>query len=154
MKKQNGRTIDEKGEMLDKAILMATNGHHGQFDRGGKPYILHCLAVLHMVDSDDEEVQCIGIMHDLVEDTKTTYADLREAGFSDRVIEGVRAMTKNPGYSYEEYQQQVLANKDAVLVKMAGSVDLVADYNGRPAIIDYKTSIKIKRSEWNEDLLG
>lgn len=105
--------------MLDKAILMATNGHHGQFDRGGKPYILHCLAVLHMVDSEDEEVQCVSVMHDLIEDTKTTYADLREAGFSERVIEGVRAMTKNPGYSYEEYQQQVLANKDAVIVKMA-----------------------------------
>lgn len=109
----------KRGEMLDKAILLATNGHHGQFDRGGKPYILHCLAVLHTVDSDDEEVQCIAVMHDLIEDTKTTYADLREAGFTERVIAGVRAITKVPGYTYEEYQEQVLANKDAVLVKMA-----------------------------------
>ena len=25
----------KKGEMLSKAILIATNAHHGQFDRGG-----------------------------------------------------------------------------------------------------------------------
>lgn len=109
----------KKGEMLDKMLLLATTAHHGQFDRGGKPYILHCLAVMHILDSENEELQCIALGHDIIEDTKTTYANLRDAGFTERVIEGIRAMTKVPGYSYEEYQEQVMANNDAILVKMA-----------------------------------
>ena len=44
----------KKGEMLSKAILIATNAHHGQFDRGGNPYILHPLKILHYLKTDDE----------------------------------------------------------------------------------------------------
>ena len=47
----------KKGEMLSKMLVLATNAHAGQFDRGGKPYILHPLAVLELANSDDEEIQ-------------------------------------------------------------------------------------------------
>lgn len=104
---------------LDLAIKTAVEGHSGQFDRGGNPYILHCLAVMHLVESNESEVRQIAVLHDLIEDTGRTYAQLREAGFSDRVIEGVRALTKVPGESYDEYLARVSANRDAVLVKLA-----------------------------------
>lgn len=35
-------------------------------------------------------------------------------------------------------------------LKTAGTCDLIADYNGRLSIIDYKTSGKLKRKEWIE----
>lgn len=35
-------------------------------------------------------------------------------------------------------------------LKVAGSVDLVADYKGAPAIVDFKTSAKFKKVEWIE----
>ena len=35
-------------------------------------------------------------------------------------------------------------------LKLAGSCDLIADYDGRLSIIDYKTSAKLKRKEWIE----
>ena len=38
---------------------------------------------------------------------------------SERIIEGIRALTKQPGYSYDEYKEQVFANRDAMIVKMA-----------------------------------
>lgn len=104
---------------LDLAIKTAVEGHSGQFDRGGNPYILHCLAVMHLVESNESEVRQIAVLHDLIEDTGRTYAQLREAGFSDRVIEGVRALTKVPGESYDEYLARVSSNRDAVLVKLA-----------------------------------
>lgn len=104
---------------LDLAIKIAVEGHSGQFDRGGNPYILHCEAVMHLVESNESEVRQIAVMHDLIEDTGYTYAQLREAGFSERVIEGIRALTKIPGESYEEYLARVSANRDAVLVKLA-----------------------------------
>ncbi len=107
----------KKGEMLSKAILIATNAHHGQFDRGGNPYILHPLKVLHYLNSNDEELMCIAVLHDVIEDSDVTYKDLVDAGMSVRVIAGVKALTKVPGQTYEEYKQEVFDNIDAMQVK-------------------------------------
>jgi len=107
----------KKGEMLDRMLVLCTNAHHGQFDKGGCPYILHPLRVMSFLKTDDEELQCIALGHDVIEDTKTTYKDLREAGISERVITGIRALTKVPGETYEEYKERVFASKDAMTVK-------------------------------------
>ena len=118
-----------KGEMLSKAILIATLAHEGQFDKGGKPYILHPLTVLHKVGADDEETQCAAVLHDVIEDCsgKTIYINgqpkvisfqmLREEGLSDAVIDTVRCLTKMPGQTYEEYQVEVLGSVRAMQVK-------------------------------------
>ena len=105
--------------MLGKMLVIATNAHAGQFDRGGNPYILHPLKVMHYLKTDDEELMCMALGHDVIEDTSVTYKDLRAAGISERVIEGIRALTKVPGQTYDEYKQGVFANKDAMQVKMA-----------------------------------
>lgn len=109
----------KKGEMLGKMLVLATNAHAGQFDRGGNPYILHPLKVMHYLKTDDEELMCMALGHDVVEDTGTTFKDLRDAGMSERVIAGIRALTKMPGQTYEEYKEAVFANRDAMRVKMA-----------------------------------
>ena len=105
--------------MLDKMLVIVTNAHSGQFDRGGNPYILHPLKVMHYLKTDDEELMCIALGHDVIEDTKVTYRDLRDAGISERVIAGIRALTKLPGQTYDEYKEGVFANVDAMRVKMA-----------------------------------
>lgn len=119
----------KKGEMLSKAILIATLAHEGQFDKGGKPYILHPLTVLHKVGADDEEVQCAAVLHDVIEDCtgKTIYiggqakvisfAMLLEEGMTEGVVDTVRRLTKMPGQTYEEYQAEVLGSVKAMLVK-------------------------------------
>lgn len=109
----------KKGELLGKMLVIVTNAHNGQFDRGGNPYILHPLKVMHYLKSDDEELQCIALGHDVIEDTDVTYMDLRAAGMTDRIIAGIGALTKQPGQTYDEYKQRVFANKDAMRVKMA-----------------------------------
>ncbi len=108
-----------KGQMLGTMLLIATNAHAGQFDKGGNPYILHPLKVMHYLKTDDEELMCIALGHDVIEDTSVTYRDLREAGISERVIAGIRALTKQPGQTYDEYKQEVFSNEDAMRVKMA-----------------------------------
>jgi (p)ppGpp synthase/HD superfamily hydrolase len=108
----------KKGEMLGAMLVLVTNAHAGQFDRGGKPYILHPLAVMHKLRTDDEELMCIALGHDVIEDTKTTYVDLRAAGMTERVITGIRALTKVPGETYDEYKERVFANPDAMKVKL------------------------------------
>jgi len=105
-------------QMLSNILVLAVQGHDGQFDKGGQPYILHTLAVMHALRTTDEELQCIAVGHDLIEDTDLTYKDLTDAGMSQRVIDGIRALTKVRGETYDEYKQKVKGNKDAILVKM------------------------------------
>lgn len=109
----------KKGEMLSKMLVIATNAHAGQFDKGGNAYILHPLKVMHYLKTDDEELQSIAVGHDLFEDTSVTVTELREIGITERVIDGMLALTKMPGQSYDEYKQGVFKNKDAMLVKRA-----------------------------------
>ena len=111
-----------KGEMLGKALLIATTKHAGQFDRGGKPYILHPLAVMGLLDTEyinEELYQVIALLHDVIEDTPTTYQYLKEEGICDRAIDAIRALTKVPGQTPEEYKESVLSNRDAMIVKKA-----------------------------------
>jgi (p)ppGpp synthase/HD superfamily hydrolase len=115
-----------KGKMLNDILMFAVQVHYGQFDKGGRPYILHPLKVMHYLKTDDEELQCIAIGHDLVEDRKingspvpheVTYNDLRNLGISERVIAGIRCVTKIAGETPEQYKAKVLSNRDSMLVK-------------------------------------
>jgi GTP diphosphokinase / guanosine-3',5'-bis(diphosphate) 3'-diphosphatase len=108
----------KKGELLNKMLVLATNSHANQYDKGGAPYILHPLAVMQMDATFDEEQQCIALGHDIVEDCGVTYSQLRELGFTDRIVNGIQALTKIPGETYEEYKAKVKANVDAVKVKI------------------------------------
>lgn len=101
-------------------LVLVTTEFDGIYDKGGVPYVLHCLKVMHYLKSDDEELQQIALGHDLIEDRKNiTYALLREMGFSERVIAGIAAMTKVPGETNDEYMVRIKANPDAIRVKLA-----------------------------------
>ena len=106
--------------LLSKAIKIAVDAHEGQLDKAGKPYILHPLKVMHYVKSDDEELMAIAVLHDVIEDNRQyTYEYLIQEGMTVRVVEGIMALTKLPGQTYEGYKESVKSNKDAVRVKMA-----------------------------------
>lgn len=109
----------QKGEMLGRMLVLAANGHAGQFDRGNKPYILHPLKVMHYLKSEDEELQCIALGHDLVEDTYITEEILRQNGMSERVIEAILVLTKVDGEDYADYKIRVMSSVDAMKVKLA-----------------------------------
>ena len=106
------------GELLSNMLVFATNKHSGQYDKAGLPYILHPLKVMHYLKTDDEELQAIAVGHDVIEDTDATYQDLINIGMTQRVIDGIRALTKIPGETLNDYKQRVFANNDAMLVKL------------------------------------
>lgn len=106
------------GEMLCKMIQLAVERHAGQFDKGGRPYILHPLTVMHRLRTDDEELQCIAVGHDLIEDTSTFPPELEGMGFSNRVVQGIVALTKMPSEPEDIYRARVKENPDAVRVKI------------------------------------
>jgi (p)ppGpp synthase/HD superfamily hydrolase len=107
----------KRGTLLASMLVLATNSHAGQFDKGGAPYILHPLKVMYLLKSTDEELMCIALGHDIVEDCGVTWEDLRAVGMTERVVEGIRCMTKIPGETYDEYKAKVKSNPDSIKVK-------------------------------------
>ncbi len=64
-------------EAIEKALLIAPKTHEGQKDKGGQPYILHSLRVMHAVEG--LEAQIIAVLHDVVEDASVAVAAAHES---------------------------------------------------------------------------
>lgn len=103
-------------KQLALAIKIASNAHHGQFDRGGNPYVLHPLHLMNQL-LWSTDLATIAVLHDVVEDTDVTFEYLKDKGFSKRVLDALKLLTHADGESYDEYITKMLNNLDAVLVK-------------------------------------
>jgi (p)ppGpp synthase/HD superfamily hydrolase len=103
---------------LERAIEIAVQAHKGTSDKGGSPYILHPLAVMHNLDTDDEKI--VGVLHDVVEDTQWTFEKLLDEGFSVTVVDALRSVTKQEGgEDYFDFIQRAKKNPLGRKVKIA-----------------------------------
>ena len=107
-----------KRKLLGTMLFYAAYRHNQQFDRGGMPYLLHPIQVMHLLNTNDEELQCIALGHDLIEDCEVTPLDLETLGMTPRIIHGIIALTKMEGEPLVDYKERVKANPDAVRVKL------------------------------------
>lgn len=76
-------------DLVDKAIVFATQAHHGTERRGkGYPYIIHPLEAMAIVAtiSNDPELLAATVLHDTIEDTTATYEDIQKE-FGTRVAD-------------------------------------------------------------------
>jgi (p)ppGpp synthase/HD superfamily hydrolase len=106
---------------LQSALEIAVGAHHGQTDRYGAPYILHPLRVMERVETETEKI--VAVLHDVVEDTKWTFDDLRKKGFGDEIIQALDCLTKREGEPYEDFVNRSAANPLARRVKLADLED-------------------------------
>jgi len=115
-------------ETLERAIAIAVRAHAGQLypardgERG--PYVLHLFRVMLAVDG--WEARTAAVLHDVIEDTPTTAADLRAEGIPDHVVEAVVALTHRDEDSYEAYVDALAPNPLARQVKLADLADNLA----------------------------
>ena len=103
---------------IEEVIRIAVNAHEGQKDMVGNPAIAHVLAVGLMGKTEQE--QKAGFLHDVVEDTEMSIADLRERGVEEDVLVAVDLLTHRDGMSYEDYVKQIVwsENETAIQVKL------------------------------------
>jgi GTP diphosphokinase / guanosine-3',5'-bis(diphosphate) 3'-diphosphatase len=117
--KFNREEIVMKG--IEGAIEFALHAHAGQVDKGGAPYITHPLRVMAAVDGDDH-VKIAAVLHDVVEDTKSTVGDIEEK-FGLRVAELVLLLTRVKGESDDDYYAGILSDPEAIAIKLADLAD-------------------------------
>lgn len=130
-----------------EALAFAVEAHKGQKDKGKKPYIYHPIYVAEQVEGDI--AKSVAYLHDVVEDTKYTLEDLRNAGFSDEIVDAVDVLTKREGMSYEKYIEKVAKNPLATTVKLA---DL--EHNSQISRIKNPTKKDLKRCEMYHKMIG
>ena len=100
-----------------RAYALAKKAHLGQKDKGGNDYIEHPKAVASMMDK--KKKKAVAYLHDVVEDTKISFDDLKEYGFPNQIIEALKALTKQKNESYDVYIDRVIKNPIAKKVKLA-----------------------------------
>ena len=112
---------DNNHLMLSKAIIIATEAHLGQVDKGGEAYILHPIRV--MMSLKDYEHKIVAVLHDVVEDTIVSSEDLRLQGFNEKIIEALIHLTRRKCESYDDFIDRVIKNPIATEVKLADIKD-------------------------------
>jgi (p)ppGpp synthase/HD superfamily hydrolase len=107
---------------LSKAISIAAKSFENTLDKGGNPYILHCLYVMNQVAHLGETAMICGVLHDLVEDFPDVWDYKRlmnEEGFHPEVINILMLLTHNKSTDYMTYIQNISHHPIAREIKKA-----------------------------------
>jgi GTP pyrophosphokinase len=118
-------------DLLRKAYIFSAVEHKGQTRASGEPYLVHPLEVAAILAEMRMDPACVavGLLHDVLEDTLTEPARVKELFGPDvlHIVEGVTKISKIPVSTSEErqaetYRKMLLAMVDdirVILVKLA-----------------------------------
>jgi len=93
-----GRFSDKDISVLRKAYVFSAQAHKGQVRRSGEPYLSHPLEVANLLAGMklDRTALVAGLLHDVLEDTDVTAADIKDAFGKDvaGLVEGVTKISR------------------------------------------------------------
>ena len=100
-----------------KALTLCFDAHKDQKDKSGLPYVFHPFHLAEQMET--EETTVVALLHDVVEDTDYSLADLEDMGFSKSVLDALALLTHDPSVDYMDYVRAIKANPIARTVKLA-----------------------------------
>ena len=100
-----------------KALTLCFDAHKDQKDKSGLPYVFHPFHLAEQMET--EETTVVALLHDVVEDTGYSLADLEDMGFSKSVLDALALLTHDPSVDYMDYVRAIKANPIARTVKLA-----------------------------------
>lgn len=107
---------EETAKLLDKAALICVTKHAGQRDKAGSAYFQHPMRVAMRCRTDEEKI--VALLHDTIEDTDVTTEYLLAEGFPQTIVDGILALTKRDGESYEAFVARAKRNPLGRVVKL------------------------------------
>ncbi|HEX6534469.1 MAG TPA: bifunctional (p)ppGpp synthetase/guanosine-3',5'-bis(diphosphate) 3'-pyrophosphohydrolase [Gemmatimonadaceae bacterium] len=137
-------------DLLARAFQFGRQAHLGQKRSSGDDYVSHCvevakiLAELHL----DSVTVASGLIHDVVEDTEVTVADV-EREFGREVAQIVDGVTKIGNISFRSRQERQVENYRKLLLSIAKDVRVIliklADRLHNMRTLDYLPEEKRRR---------
>jgi GTP pyrophosphokinase len=119
----------EKVAKIYQSLCVAYRAHRGQARKSGEPFIIHpvevglLLAGLKM----DAETVMAGLLHDTVEDTDLTFAQVESLfGHTVRsIVEGETKVSKLPKLAFTEYADEQAENLRQMFVAMTDDYRII-----------------------------
>lgn len=136
---------------IDECIEYMKEKHGDQKRMQGTPYYTHPLAVSNMLKEKGFpiEYQIVGLFHDLLEDTDTTYEEIEEIT-NKEIAEAVKLLTKESGYVMKDYMEGIKNNKIAKMVKLADRIHNLTE--AKYGSIKFQETYIKETEEWFIDL--
>lgn len=149
--------------LLIKAIAFAAGKHRNQRrkDADASPYINHPIALADVLANEgkvtDINVLCAAILHDTIEDTETTAAEL-ESQFGRRITSIVLEVTDDKSLEKSVRKQRQIehaahASREAKLVKLADKICNLRDILSAPPA-DWPAERKQAYFDWSAQVIA
>jgi guanosine-3',5'-bis(diphosphate) 3'-pyrophosphohydrolase len=145
-KYQPGADLD----VLARAYQFSAASHQGQQRASGEPYLSHPLAVANLLVDFKMDVTTVtaGLLHDVLEDTTATKADL-EREFGKEIAELVDGVTKIGKLAFSSREERQAENFRKMLVAMARDLRVLmiklADRLHNMRTLDYLTADRARK---------
>jgi GTP pyrophosphokinase len=145
-KYQPGADLD----VLERAYRFSAASHQGQQRASGEPYLSHPLEVANLLVDFKMDVTTVtaGLLHDVLEDTTATKADL-EREFGGEIAELVDGVTKIGKLAFSSREERQAENFRKMLVAMARDLRVLmiklADRLHNMRTLDYLPSDRAKK---------
>lgn len=112
--------------LIEKAYVFSAKVHQGQVRLSGEPYLIHPLAVAGLLAELrlDAGTVATGLLHDVVEDTRTTVDELREI-FGPEIAELVDAVTKLSRMTFSSREEQQAENFRKMILAMSKDIRVI-----------------------------
>lgn len=116
----------EHASFVEKAYEYAKAAHANQVRQSGEPYIIHPIQVAGILAElrMDPHTVATGFLHDVVEDTEVTLADLTKE-FGPDVAMLVDGVTKLGKIHYKSHEEQLAENHRKMLIAMAQDLRVI-----------------------------
>ena len=136
---------------IESAYHFAKRCHEGQRRKSGEPYIIHPLAVAQIVAEelklDSESIEA-ALLHDCIEDTAATYADIARL-FSPTVADLVEGVSKLTRIQYATKEDEQMENLRKMLIAMSKDIRVIlikiSDRLHNMRTMEYQTPAKQKQ---------
>jgi len=151
------KKISDKQNLISKSKTVISKVFENKKDKAGKPYVNHLLRVSNKLDTEYEKVA--GLLHDIVEDTEVTFADLIEIGIPLEIIEVINLVTNKKidkrNLSKEEklkiYNDKIdsIINSGNISAINLKESDMSDNYD-----LDRLSQLPIEKQEWFHEKYG
>jgi len=113
-------------QQVEQAYQVASEAHHGQYRLSGEDYICHPVSVAIILSHMKMDVDCImaALMHDVLEDTETTFEELATL-FNEDVAGLVDAVSKLTKINFKTREQAQAENMRKMFLAMAKDLRVI-----------------------------
>ena len=102
--------LKEKDNLIEKSLDLVYRLFKDKKDKSGTPYIVHLITVYGGLD--DYKEKATALLHDVIEDTKITYDDLKYLGYDSEIILWLSYLTKEKGEYYPDYIDRIISSNN------------------------------------------